>query len=316
MARNSNLSEEEMIDRTDFDMRIRQEADRILADDLRILTTRKPIIDKAEKLTRIDTSNVWVLAFKFPWYVNGSLNGVCGVSVNITNRKMVENAIFNMTAMSLHEVLNKVNSIAMDIQCLQAGLHGPITEDVGAKLADILKTADWAGVVARDYLSKARIMESDGIISREDFDLRTDILDIVLEELSVEIKKYNITIDGSIELMPKGKIKIFGDKLYLKTVYRNLILNAIKHGGLDTTICFGFEERSSYWQLSVYNDGKVIPAELIPFLFKKYKGNKSPAGMGLALHSIKRMIESHGGQIWYAETESGHPNFLFMLPKF
>ena len=73
--------------------------------------------------------------------------------------------------------------------------------------------------------------------------------------------------------------------------------------------------------LSVYNSGDPIPAEYRSKLFSKFirlgsngSGNGSNHGMGLGLYLTKRIVEKHGGTIWYEASEHGS-NFIFILPS-
>ena len=94
-------------------------------------------------------------------------------------------------------------------------------------------------------------------------------------------------------------------------------MNAIKYGGSGITIAYGYEDHGSYYKLSVYNSGPVIPIEKRDKLFTKFSNvgmESSQEGLGMGLFLTKEIINQHGGDIWYEERENGGA-FLFTLPK-
>ena len=110
-----------------------------------------------------------------------------------------------------------------------------------------------------------------------------------------------------------------GSASRLKQVVTNLLSNAIKFtpaGGITIKV----KEKKDHLQVDVIDTGIGIPTEDLPKIFDGfYKGldiEKRGAGLGLSIS--KRIIESHGGQIWATspcpETGKGSM-FTFILPK-
>jgi two-component system sensor histidine kinase KdpD len=94
-------------------------------------------------------------------------------------------------------------------------------------------------------------------------------------------------------------------------------MNAIKYGGHGITIAYGYEDHGSYYKLSVYNNGPVIPREKRDTLFEKFRRADKVSdheGMGMGLFLTKEILNKHGGDIWYEEMEHGAA-FIFTLPK-
>ena len=227
-----------------------------------------------------------------------------------------ESQLLLISQMAMHDTINKINGISMNMQVVLKDIYGKLPDDVRTALLEIDSQLHRAGVTVSDYMTRLSVMESGATACIREYDVRKDIINLVLRELALDIEKNNIQIDSRMGLVPDEVVMINADKLYLKVVFRNLIGNAINYGGPGTTISFGYEDVGDKWRFNVYNDGPPVPPVLIPLLFKRFKGEyRSMKGVGLALYSIKKMIESHGGEIWYETTESGHPNFVFTLSK-
>ena len=68
----------------------------------------------------------------------------------------------------------------------------------------------------------------------------------------------------------------------------------------------------------MYNSGKPVPEKCRPKLFTKFSrieenNNGNSNGTGLGLYLVKKIIQKHGGDIWYEAKENGS-NFVFTLP--
>jgi signal transduction histidine kinase len=174
--------------------------------------------------------------------------------------------------------------------------------------------------IAEEFIGRIFSFNDDLEVRSESFDLRRDIIEPVLEELSPEIIHRQIEVDSCLGVVPANGIPIKGSKIWLKTVFRNLLRNAIKYGEQGGKIAFGCEDHGSFYQLNVSNSGNPIPEEYRSQLFRKFvciKNDKNAAGnvqcLGLGLHLVKNIIVQHGGEIWYAAMKGGS-NFVFTLP--
>jgi K+-sensing histidine kinase KdpD len=139
-----------------------------------------------------------------------------------------------------------------------------------------------------------------------------------LEEFSSELKDHRLLIDNSFTAR---RISIRAGWIWLKTIFRNLLKNAIKYGEKECMIALGFEDHGSSYQLNVYNSGEPIPVEYRDKLFSNVahtgnrgEGNAHADGMGLGLHLVKKIIQKQGGDIWYEAKKDGS-NFVFTFPS-
>jgi len=115
------------------------------------------------------------------------------------------------------------------------------------------------------------------------------------------------------------RIFIKANRFWLRTVFRNLLKNAIKYGGKGGAIAIGFEDHGSSYKFNVYNSGKPVLEEYRNKIFAKFasfgnNGNGDESGIGLGLYLVKKIIQNHGGDIWYEAQEDGS-NFIFTLPS-
>jgi signal transduction histidine kinase len=110
------------------------------------------------------------------------------------------------------------------------------------------------------------------------------------------------------------------DRDRINQVFDNLLGNAIKFSPRGGTITIGVEDKGDRLQLSVSDVGVGIPTDKLKRIFDRFyqvdgSATRRFGGAGLGLAIAKRIVESHGGEIW-VESEMGQGSrFIFTLPK-
>lgn len=103
------------------------------------------------------------------------------------------------------------------------------------------------------------------------------------------------------------------DRDQLAQVCRNLVENAIEHGG--TTVHIGAERRDGAVVFSVSDDGPGIPEseqDAVFELFEQRDRDAGGTGMGLAI--CRRIVDRHGGDIWVESAVGEGTTVLFSVP--
>ena len=104
-------------------------------------------------------------------------------------------------------------------------------------------------------------------------------------------------------------------------VLGNLLSNAARHSPEGSPIRMGARREDAHVAISVSDEGRGVPADLLPSLFRRFSrangGDRGSGGgqSGLGLAICKGIVEAHGGRIW---AESDGPGlgtrFTFTLP--
>lgn len=231
--------------------------------------------------------------------------------------KLLNENILNMLRMMSHDIRSPLLTMSATLKLLQRGNYGGMDESVANTIKDLTTRVDKILGIADDCLGKAHVVDDKMQLQKEEFDLRQEIIEPVLNELSSEIEMRQITIDNRLGSIPTGSIVVHANKIWLKSVFRNLFKNAVKYGGERVTVAYGYEDHGNYYKFCVYNSGPVIPEEKRTVLFTKfgrtgYDSDKEGVGMGLYL--AKEVITQHGGEIWYEDIDNAGA-FFFTLPK-
>lgn len=101
-------------------------------------------------------------------------------------------------------------------------------------------------------------------------------------------------------------------------LFQNLIANGLKfHGDEPPRVHISCERRGEEWCFSVADNGIGIDskyADRIFLVFQRLHERHRYQGTGIGLSVAQRIVERHGGRIWF-ESEPGHgTTFFFTLP--
>ena len=111
---------------------------------------------------------------------------------------------------------------------------------------------------------------------------------------------------------------VLADRRRMVQVLGNLLANAARHSSESSIIRMNALREDLHVAFSVADEGRGIPVESLPHLFRKFSRVQSEeqggeTGLGLAI--CKGIVEAHGGRIW---AESDGPGlgarFTFTLP--
>ncbi len=109
-----------------------------------------------------------------------------------------------------------------------------------------------------------------------------------------------------------------GDGTRLAQLLQNLIGNAIKFRGeaREPVIMLRAEPAEGGWLMAVQDNGIGISAkdpERVFKIFQRLHTREEYEGTGIGLTLCRRIVESHGGKIWYETEEGVGTTFYFTL---
>jgi signal transduction histidine kinase len=122
----------------------------------------------------------------------------------------------------------------------------------------------------------------------------------------------NSVVGGEeVDIDVDSDLAIVADPLVIERVMTNLVGNARVHG--EPPVRIGAELRDRHIRISVSDEGKGVPEELVPRLFERFeRGSGGGTGLGLAI--AKAYANAHGGDLVY-ERSGGLTRFELVLPR-
>jgi light-regulated signal transduction histidine kinase (bacteriophytochrome) len=111
---------------------------------------------------------------------------------------------------------------------------------------------------------------------------------------------------------------VVADDTQLGQVFQNLIVNAIKfRAQAPPRVEVGARELETGWEFSVSDNGIGIDMkqkDRIFLMFQRLHERDRYEGSGIGLTLAKKIVESHGGEIWFESSPQG-TTFYFTIPR-
>ncbi|WP_437288351.1 PAS domain-containing protein [Sorangium sp. So ce406] len=241
---------------------------------------------------------------------NGRLLGAVLAFEDITRQKELERLKEEWTSVVAHDLKQPVTTIIG--YAAQIERRPQLADAAKVRAGHILASARRLGRMVSDLTDISRIESRRLAIERGPVDLPA-LVQAVVERTASETDGHPVDIEV------RGEIPVVAaDAGRMEQVLSNLLSNAAKYGDPETPIQVRLERRGDAVVTSIWNRGRGIPPDELPFLFERFfRGKAREArviGLGLGLYIAKGLIEAHGGQIWAESPGDGHTAFHFTLP--
>jgi signal transduction histidine kinase len=129
----------------------------------------------------------------------------------------------------------------------------------------------------------------DELASMTKNDLTIEIEEISLAPLVQEVWESIDTSDGSIQI--ESAVELTADRVLLKILFRNLLSNAVQHGGENSTIHVGAVPNGFF----IEDNGRGIPDEIKDEIFDR--GFSNSGGLGVGLSVVDDIVTAHEWEI-------------------
>ncbi|MBI2417661.1 MAG: PAS domain-containing protein [Ignavibacteriales bacterium] len=323
-------SPEQAVGKTDFDFFTDEHAQGAFRDEQETIKTGIPIT-KEEKQTWADRPDTWVATSKMPLFdVDKNIIGTFGISVDITERKQIEEElkIKNEELKAINAAKDKIFSIiAHDLKSPFQGFLG-LTEILADSTEDFSKeemvdigTEMYQATVnlfalIKNLLQWAQMQNGSIIFQPKTIQLAHLVIEVI-ESCRQRSKQKGIRIFNQV---PETFL-VEADETLLNSVLLNLLSNAIKftHRG-GTVVVKAHGNADQIIEISVTDTGTGMSQELVEKLFvigeKTGKvGTEGELSTGLGLLLCKEFIEKMGGQILVESEEGKGSTFRFSLKR-
>lgn len=214
-----------------------------------------------------------------------------------------DSALMRFMSSIAHEIRNPLTGIAAGVQYLARKLPPEVLES--DTLSFISDEINRLNRIVEDLYRIARPPE----LNITEIDL-PEVISKSLLSLSGLILKKQIKIGQKIaHNIPKVK----ADSDRLQQVLVNIIKNAIEASPERGLITIEAAEEQERIRISVRDQGSGIPEQVGERLFEPFYSTKH-GGTGLGLCISKKIVEQHGGRLFYRNCDQGGAEFIIDLP--
>ena len=277
----------------------------------------------------IETVNVRANGEQFPVEITVRLQmiGIEPVMLvvvrDITDRKRVEKALEQsklelersntelerFASIASHDLREPLRVIAGFARLLAKRYEGQLGLEADEYITYILDGTNRLQRLIDDLLTYSRVGTRGKEFETTDCNV---ILDTAISNLAMAIDES----DASITYDPLPKVQ--GDGVQLEQLFQNLISNAIKFRGEDRPrVHIGVQREEEQWVFAVKDNGIGIEpqfADRIFEIFQRLHTQQEYPGTGIGLAICQRIVERHGGRIWFESDQGVGSTFYFTIP--
>jgi sigma-B regulation protein RsbU (phosphoserine phosphatase) len=208
-----------------------------------------------------------------------------------------------------HDLRTPLSSITMGAELLR---RRPLDTETISIVERIRTSCRRISSLVDDVLDFARGRLGGGVPLdlREVLGLEEDLQHVVAE---LESAYPNRVIQCELDI--RGAV--FCDRSRVAQLLSNLLANALTHGASDVPVGVSAHSSDGSFVLSVTNQGRPIPPDMIPRLFQPYWRPANTAlqgGLGLGLYIAAAIARSHGGTMDVLSSAEAGTTFTFTLP--
>lgn len=196
----------------------------------------------------------------------------------------------------LHELKTPLSSVRLMLELLEEEEDPLQRKDLTTRIIDEMDrlnqlTSDLALLIKMDR----------GLVDRMDKVNIVNLLSEVIWQMSVLADNKRVSIEAEI---PSHSIFVEGSKSLLKSLFLNLLDNALKYSPEKTKINVTLQEQKENVLIAVADEGEGIPEEQREKVFKDfYRATSKADGLGLGLGIALEVVKFHDGRLWLQPNE-------------
>lgn len=338
MAKMAGLnSANDVIGKTDFDLCWKNDAKIFRENDLKVMASGQMLITE-EPVTASDGTQKFFWVTKIPLRDdNDNIVGILGNSLDITDRKKVEEAKFDsmrLIAGSIaHELRTPLSSIQGNATSLKEKFNElidgyeiaadhhlfnstilPMQIDLLRRMPDNLYLESRSALTIIDLLLTNIQNQQMVLMTKAQFSVKTCV-DTALERYPFKPEQLELVsweggadfnLLGSHELMMYVLFNLLRNSLYF-------LAKASKAQPVYIRIKLGEDVQSHF--LSFEDEGTGIEPNDLPHIFDRFYTKNSHHGSGIGLSFCKMVTEAHGGKITCESKLGEYTRFTLRFPK-
>jgi PAS domain S-box-containing protein len=315
----------EVIGKTPFDFMPRDEAERIRAAFADIIRSRHPFaqlentnLHKDGRRVVLETSGVPILD------AHENLVGYRGIDRNITDRKRAERSLAKtlkelarsnaeleqFASIASHDLQEPLRTVAEFVKLLARRYQGQLDGEADGFIASALEGAKRMQRMISDLLSYSRVTTRSDAFRPADFN---GVIDEATENLQLLVNEQDAVVTR--DELPT----VTGDRTQLVQLVQNLLGNAIRFRAKEPPRMHVSAKKSGReWVFSVQDNGIGIDLkhhDRVFAIFQRLHSREEYPGTGIGLAVCKRIVERHGGRIWFDSEPGKGTTFYFTLSE-
>ncbi|NNJ11317.1 GAF domain-containing protein [Chloroflexales bacterium ZM16-3] len=234
---------------------------------------------------------------------------------DITREEIADRLKTELVATASHELRTPMTSIRGFVDMLMLGTFGDVTPAQREPLRVIKNNVVRLVQLIDELLDISRVEAGEVRLRREDLNL-PEVLNDVIAVLNSQFREREINLN--VEFQDQLPL-VSADRQRVEQIAVNLIGNACKYTPKGGSVWIGLRNGGGALRVDVRDTGVGIAEEAKQHIFTPFYRADNPlrdevGGTGLGLSITRRLVELHGGQIWFESSVNQGSTFSFTLP--
>lgn len=232
----------------------------------------------------------------------------------LKNQNAVKSELISISA---HQLRTSLSAVKWILKMFLDGDFGTLTPEQATFVKKAFESDERMITLVNEMLSINHAEDTLNALHTSATDL-VKLLDEVVFDFTGESYKLGIEL---IFLKPDHALPtVTVDPEKIRVVMQNLIENAIKYSDKGSRVFVNIREDEKNIEISVRDTGIGIEEKDQPRIFEKFfraenAQKQNSIGSGLGLYTIKRIVESHNGKLWFESKAGEGTTFHVSLPR-
>jgi PAS domain S-box-containing protein len=254
---------------------------------------------------------------------NGSVIGLSAIARDVRKQLRMMQALESQTAelkrsndeltqfayVASHDLQEPLRMVASYTELLASRYQGQLDDRADKYIAHISEGASRMQRLIRELLDYARV----GTRAKE---MAPVDLAAVTQDVLRDLERLVEGAQAEIAVSPLPMV--LGDDVQLGQVLQNLIGNAIKfRADRPPRVTVRAQREGRMWRVTVADNGIGIDMRFhdrVFEIFRRLHDRDAYDGTGVGLAVVKRIVERHGGRVWFESTPGEGTSFHFTVP--
>lgn len=210
-----------------------------------------------------------------------------------------------------HDLQEPLRKVASFCQLLERRYSDQLDDKAKQYIEFAVDGAKRMQSLINDLLAFSRVGRTRGTFEPVDLG---EVVRLAVADLGSRIDEEGATVD-----VPEDLPSVPGDESLLRTVFVNVIGNALKFRGEEVPkVALTVEGAGDMWAIRIADNGIGIPeayAERVFVIFQRLHGRDEYSGTGIGLALCRKIIEFHGGRIWVEPGDGPGTTLHITLPR-
>ncbi|MBK9943990.1 MAG: GAF domain-containing protein [Kouleothrix sp.] len=234
---------------------------------------------------------------------------------DITREALADRLKSEFIATASHELRTPLTSIRGYVDLMLLGTLGSLSQAQNDFLKVVKNNVARLVELIDDLLDVSKVEAGELRMRREPVDL-SEVLYEVGEALYTQFTERSISLAIDAQ---EGLPQIMADRQRLRQITVNLVGNACKYTPVGGHVDVSLRNGGNRLRVDVRDTGVGISPDAQRHIFTPFFRADNPlrdevGGTGLGLSITKRLVELHGGEIWFETSEGKGTTFSFTLP--